>query len=52
MVTYGSTVLTPGLEPVISHEHRHIGLFTADEVPGLHLPDGYGRSIAAWFTRT
>ncbi|MFI0354256.1 NUDIX domain-containing protein [Actinomadura sp. 9N407] len=52
IVTYGCTVLTPGLAPVLSHEHKQIALFTADEVPALHMPDGYRRSIAAWLPRT
>ncbi|MEU2874023.1 NUDIX hydrolase [Streptomyces olivoreticuli] len=49
IVTYGCTVLTPDRPPVISHEHKEIGLFTADEVPGLTMPDGYKRAIAAWY---
>ncbi|WP_414167205.1 NUDIX hydrolase [Streptoverticillium reticulum] len=49
IVTYGCTVLTPDRTPVISHEHKEIGLFTADEVPGLNMPDGYKRAIAAWY---
>ncbi|MCC3771718.1 MULTISPECIES: NUDIX hydrolase [Streptomyces] len=49
IVTYGCTVLTPDRTPVISHEHKEIGLFTADEVPGLNMPDGYKRAIATWY---
>ncbi|WP_190132986.1 NUDIX hydrolase [Streptomyces mashuensis] len=41
IVTYGCTVLTPDRTPVISHEHKEIGLFTADEAAGLNMPDGY-----------
>ncbi|TDC81854.1 NUDIX hydrolase [Actinomadura sp. 7K507] len=51
IVAYGCPVLTPDVEPVVSHEHKQLGLFTADEVPGLHMPNGYRRSIDAWFTR-
>lgn len=51
IVTYGCDVLTPDVEPVVSHEHERVGLFTADEVPGLRMPDGYKRSIADWFGR-
>ncbi|WP_433547137.1 NUDIX hydrolase [Streptomyces sp. CA-294286] len=51
IVTYGCTVLTPGTTPVLSHEHKQVGLFSADEVPGLHMPDGYKQSIAAWHRR-
>jgi len=36
---------------VVSAEHKRAGLFTRDEVPGLTMPDGYKRSIAAWFGR-
>lgn len=49
IVTYGCTVRTPDLEPAMSHEHKELGLFTAGEVPSLHMPSGYRRSIAAWF---
>jgi hypothetical protein len=31
--------------PVLSHEHRRLGLFTEPEVPRLAMPDGYKRSI-------
>ncbi|MFE6777130.1 NUDIX domain-containing protein [Streptomyces sp. NPDC057702] len=51
IVTYGCDVLTPDTEPVLSHEHQEVGLFTADEVPELTMPDGYKRSIAAWYRR-
>ncbi|MFF3332638.1 NUDIX domain-containing protein [Streptomyces sp. NPDC002888] len=51
IVTYGCTVLTPDIEPVVSNEHKEIGLFAADEVPGLTMPDGYKQSIAAWYER-
>lgn len=49
IVTYGCTVLTPDREPVVSHEHKSIGHFTADEVPDLNMPDGYKRAIATWY---
>ncbi|MFI0484347.1 NUDIX domain-containing protein [Actinomadura sp. 9N215] len=52
IVTYGCTVLTPDAEPVVSHEHKQLGLFTADQFPSLRMPDGYKQSIAAWFERT
>jgi 8-oxo-dGTP pyrophosphatase MutT (NUDIX family) len=51
IVTYGCTVLTPDLPPVISSEHTEFGLFEAGEVAGLALPEGYKRSIAAWYAR-
>ncbi|MQY35544.1 hypothetical protein SRB17_35220 [Streptomyces sp. RB17] len=49
IVTYGCTVLTPQRRPAVSHEHREAGLFTAQEVPHLTMPDGYRRSVAAWY---
>ncbi|AJT62414.1 MutT-like protein [Streptomyces lydicus] len=50
IVTYGCTVLTPEITPVVSHEHKELGLFHADAVAGLTMPEGYKRSIAAWYT--
>lgn len=51
IVTYGCTVLTPDLEPTVSHEHKQLGLFTIEQVPRFEMPSGYQRSIAAWFAR-
>jgi 8-oxo-dGTP pyrophosphatase MutT (NUDIX family) len=51
IVTYGCTVANPDREPVVSHEHKQLGLFTADEIPDLNMPDGYKASIATWFRR-
>lgn len=50
IVTYGCRSDSDAA-PVVSHEHNRIGEFTEDEVPGLTMPDGYKRSIAAWFDR-
>jgi hypothetical protein len=36
---------------VISNEHKKVGLFTPGQVPELVMPDGYKRSVAAWFAR-
>ncbi|MFE0257276.1 NUDIX domain-containing protein [Streptomyces sp. NPDC059010] len=52
IVTYGCTVLTPDMAPVVSNEHKKVRLFTAEEVPRLNMPKGYKQSIAAWFERT
>lgn len=52
IVTYGCDVLTPNMAPVISHEHKQLDMFTADEVPHLTMPDGYKQSIATWYERT
>jgi hypothetical protein len=30
---------------------QRAGLFTLAPVPGLNMPDGYKRSIVAWFAR-
>jgi 8-oxo-dGTP pyrophosphatase MutT (NUDIX family) len=49
VVTYGCFTQTD-LEPVLSHEHKEIGLFRASEVDGLTIPDGYRRSIATWLS--
>lgn len=53
IVTYGCH-LRPGqddIEPVLSHEHKQVGLFTAAEVADLEMPQGYRKSIATWFER-
>jgi 8-oxo-dGTP pyrophosphatase MutT (NUDIX family) len=50
IATYGCYLIsvTP---PVLSHEHKEIGLFGEHEVSGLDMPDGYRRSIATWYAR-
>ncbi|MCS7484826.1 NUDIX domain-containing protein [Umezawaea endophytica] len=50
IVTYGCYP-DSDTAPVLSHEHKEIGLFTEHEVDGLTMPDGYRRSITTWFTR-
>jgi 8-oxo-dGTP pyrophosphatase MutT (NUDIX family) len=50
IVTYGCTT-TSAAAPVLSHEHSRVDEFAEHEVPGLPMPDGYKRSIAAWFER-
>lgn len=50
IVTYGC-YLDGDDEPVLSHEHKEIGLFDEHQVPGLTMPDGYKRSIASWYAR-
>ncbi|OLF14837.1 NUDIX hydrolase [Actinophytocola xanthii] len=37
--------------PVLSREHKEVGLFGEGEILGLTMPDGYKRSIATWFER-
>jgi 8-oxo-dGTP pyrophosphatase MutT (NUDIX family) len=51
IVTYGCHVLRGG-PPVVSGEHKRAGLFAPAEAAGLAMPDGYKRSIAAWFARS
>jgi hypothetical protein len=50
IVTYGVHVLSTE-PPVVSHEHKRAGLFTAAQVPDLTMPAGYKRSIATWFAQ-
>ncbi|WP_245689543.1 NUDIX domain-containing protein [Streptomyces chattanoogensis] len=51
IITYGCAGLTPDRPPVVSQEHKQLGMFAADEVPGLNMPDGYTQAIAAWYGR-
>lgn len=48
IVSYGCYLLRKA-ELRLSVEHNDIGLFTADEVASLTLPEGYRRSVRAWF---
>lgn len=50
IVTYGCHVLSTD-PPVLSNEHKRVGLFAPVQVPDLVMPDGYKRSVAAWFAR-
>ena len=50
IVTYGCHVLSND-PPVVSNEHKRAGLFAPGEVQELVMPDGYKRSVAAWFAR-
>src|ERR1700733_6756089 len=51
IVTYGCTLLTPALPPVISSGQTDFGRVAAGEVDKLALPAGYKRSVAAWCAR-
>jgi 8-oxo-dGTP pyrophosphatase MutT (NUDIX family) len=51
IVTYGAVALDPRVEPVASHEHKQVGLFTNDEAAELNMPAGYKTSIRAWCER-
>ena len=50
IVTYGCYPIGNN-QPVLSHEHKEIGLFDESEVGELVMPDGYKRSIAAWYAK-
>jgi 8-oxo-dGTP pyrophosphatase MutT (NUDIX family) len=50
VVTYGCHVQSTAA-PAVSSEHKQAGLFAPGEVPDLPMPEGYKRSIAAWFAR-
>ena len=52
IITYGCTVLTPNRVPVLSHEHKQIGLFSAEEAAQLNMPYGYKQSIATGYAWT
>jgi hypothetical protein len=41
IITYGCTVPTPDRAPVLSHEHKQIGLFSAEEAAQQAMPEGY-----------
>ncbi|WP_231974306.1 NUDIX hydrolase [Pseudonocardia sp. HH130630-07] len=51
IVTYGCRPISE-TEPVLSHEHKEIGLFSQPEVNALTMPAGYRRSISAWHRLT
>ncbi|NEA40177.1 NUDIX hydrolase [Streptomyces sp. SID11385] len=51
ILTYGCHLLTPDQVPVLSDEHRELGLFTEGEVAGLRMPEGYKRSVAGWYRK-
>lgn len=49
VLTYGCYPATGTGEPAVSREHREVGLFTHATAADLRMPDGYRRSIAAWY---
>jgi ADP-ribose pyrophosphatase YjhB (NUDIX family) len=50
IVTYGCHLLSE-VEPVVSSEHKEAGLFSEDDIAELNMPNGYKRSIAAWYAQ-
>jgi 8-oxo-dGTP pyrophosphatase MutT (NUDIX family) len=51
IVTYGCHTSTDG-PPVVSSEHLEVGLFAENDVAALRMPDGYKKSIAAWYAQS
>ena len=51
IVTYGCHTSSEAA-PVVSHEHKEVGLFTTSETADLRMPEGYKKSIAAWYAQT
>jgi 8-oxo-dGTP pyrophosphatase MutT (NUDIX family) len=51
IVTYGCRLIAHGAIS-ISSEHKAVGLFTSGEVEGLHMPDGYKRSVRDYMSWT
>ena len=50
IITYGVN-RRDEIELRVSDEHRRFGLFTPYEIEVLPIPEGYRRSIRAWFAR-
>lgn len=50
VVTYGCHTRVQSA-PVLSDEHLEVGLFTEAEAAALRMPDGYKKSIAAWYAQ-
>ena len=48
IVTYGCYPQNTG-DPVLSHEHKEVDLFTEQEIPDLNMPGVHRNSIATWF---
>ena len=51
VLTYGGHAATGTEEPALSSEHSEAGLFTYAAAAELRMPEGYKRSIAAWYRR-
>ena len=50
IVTYGCYPIGD-TRPVVSNEHKEIGLFSESDIPALNMPDGYKCSIATWYAK-
>ncbi len=51
ILTYGCRTSSTA-DPVVSAEHRRVGMFSPGEAEGLRMPAGYLRSVTAWFELT
>jgi 8-oxo-dGTP pyrophosphatase MutT (NUDIX family) len=51
IVSYGCR-LVAGAEPIVSAEHTEAGLFSEPAAAALRMPEGYRRSITAWYALT
>jgi 8-oxo-dGTP pyrophosphatase MutT (NUDIX family) len=51
VVTYGCQPSGDHGEPVASPEHTEVGVFTEMQASALRMPDGYRKSIAAWYAQ-
>jgi 8-oxo-dGTP pyrophosphatase MutT (NUDIX family) len=51
IVTYGCALAggQDDLAPVLSHEHKRVEMFGRHDVADLPMPQGYKRSVAAWY---
>ncbi|MEU5309503.1 NUDIX domain-containing protein [Streptomyces sp. NPDC021562] len=50
IVSYGAEY-TGSREPKLSNEHKELGLFDYEDVPGLVMPEPYKKTIAQWQAR-
>jgi 8-oxo-dGTP pyrophosphatase MutT (NUDIX family) len=50
ILTYGCHT-SSSTDPAVSDEHKEAGLFSQGQVADLAMPEGYKRSIAAWYAR-
>ncbi|GAB3655734.1 NUDIX hydrolase [Actinocorallia lasiicapitis] len=48
IVAYGCLLDAGSPAPVLSHEHRQVGLFASGDLDGLVLPSGYRACVDAW----
>ncbi|WP_039831507.1 NUDIX hydrolase [Nocardiopsis valliformis] len=51
IVTYGCHVSSDA-QVMVSREHKEANLFTETAALGLPMPEGYKRSVLAWFARS